>query len=149
MLNDVQKISALGFRSFQKYNWNNLLTPYLKSPFVPCMSEESEAESSPYVLQKGTASQGSFGLSHCVSLCAGGRRRHPSNSHEWSNPFCRSTSWAKGGGSARFPVCLVLTSWPWACLGTCRAKLKAGGSAGELAGCWTRSWQPYPAQEAV
>lgn len=137
------------FRSFEKYKWNNFITAPLKSSCVPCPSEEGEAESSPQVLQKEPASQGSLGLSHCASLCAGGGCRHPSISHEWSNPFCRSTSWPKGGGSARFPVCLVLTSWPWACLGACRAKLKAGGSAGELAGSWTRSWQPYSAQEAV
>lgn len=134
---------------FRKMNEKTLVTPHLKTSSIPCTSEESEAESSLCTLRNGTAAQGSFGLSPCVSLRAGGRCRHPSISHEWSNPFCRSTSWPKGGGSARFPVCLVLTSWPWACLGACRAKLKAGGSAGELAGCWTRSWQPYPAREAV
>lgn len=120
----------MGSRSFHEYKINNLITPHPKSSSVPRTSGKTGAESGPYVLQKGAAFQGSFGPSHSVSVCAGGGRRHPSISHERSNPFCRSTSWPKGGGSARFPVCLVLTSWPWARLGACRAKAKAGGSAG-------------------
>lgn len=79
---------------------------------------------------RGNPVPGHFGaVTSCLPLPGQGCR-HPRISHEWSNPFCRSTSWPKGGDNARFPVCLVLTSWPWARLGACRAKLKAGGSTG-------------------
>lgn len=109
--------------------------PHNISLLVPSTSEEAETESDSCSLHNGILSQG-FGLVMLPLLLHRRRHQHPSISHEWSNPFCQSTSWPKGGESARFPVCLVLTSWPWACLGACRAKLKAGGNLQELALSW-------------
>lgn len=113
-------------------NRNLIFIPaFLKSSFVPCLSEGGGAGSCLQVLHEGAAPRLVWGC-HSAPRSAQGGFQHPRISHEWSNPFCRSTSWPRGVGSASFPVFLVLTSWPWACRGACRAKLQAGGSAGEL-----------------
>lgn len=124
--------STLGFRSLHKYRWSSPITFHSWSP---AQVKRLRQRATPALCTREFCPRG-LGSSCCLSFCAGGGHQHPSISHEWSNPFCQSTSWPKGVESARFPVCLVLTSWPWACLGACRAKLKAGGNVQELALSW-------------
>lgn len=121
-----------------------------KAPLSPAPEKKVRQRAACRCCRKKPLPRAVLGLSHCASLCTGGACQHPRTSHEWSNPFCRSTSWPKGGGSARFPVCLVLTSWPWACLGACRAKLKAGGSAGSwLLLDWELATLPSPGSSVI
>lgn len=145
-----KKASSLGLRSLHKNKWSRIIGASQhctqKAPWSPAQVKRLK-QSDLWSLHKGTLPGvwGCHSVSHSVQ--EGGCWYH-SISCEWSNPFCRSTTWPKGGENARFPVCLVLTSWPWACIGACRAKLKAGGSMGagsELDGIW----QPYLALGAL